>query len=510
MFKTSIFSFFLLFSFFVSAQVPDSTDKNYAVFYYDNGLKSSEGILIDGKPDKYWISYYPSGEKKSEGNRRGFELDSIWTFYDESGRIKSTISYFKSLKHGISEEYDTLGNVISEIPYVEDTLQGVAKHYYEDENIKETVPYENGLKQGTGYKYGQDGRIISIIEYKHDFIASREDINRYNQQEEKEGVWKDFYDNSRLKTEARYKNGLLNGYLKKYDNTGKLISAVLYIDGKEQEEGENIADFKLEREYFPSGNVKKTITRNLSGRREGVSKEFNEEGELILSEFYRNGHLIASGIIDENGLKQGEWIEYYLNGNVKAKGSFLAGNKTGKWKYFFMNGELEQEGYFDNVGRYTGEWKWYYPSGKILRIEEYSRGKEDGLSVEYSEEGEEIARGEYIDGDKMGEWFYQLNDHTEHGGYRYDEKNGKWEGYYPNGKLSFEGKFNEGLPEGEHKYYFPSGVLKRSEKYRYGMRHGKWKWYDENGILTLTVQYKDDVEKKIDGTKVEFSGVSGE
>ena len=59
----------------------------YTVFKYENGKKSSEGILKNGKPDNYWKTYYETGVLKSEGNRKNFELDSLWKFYNEKGKL---------------------------------------------------------------------------------------------------------------------------------------------------------------------------------------------------------------------------------------------------------------------------------------------------------------------------------------------------------------------------------------------------------------------------------------
>ena len=45
-------------------QAQDSTflhDPDYKIFYYPNGIKSSEGRIVDGKPDGWWKSYNEKG-----------------------------------------------------------------------------------------------------------------------------------------------------------------------------------------------------------------------------------------------------------------------------------------------------------------------------------------------------------------------------------------------------------------------------------------------------------------
>ena len=65
----------------------------YTKFTYPNGKISSEGMMVNGKPDGYWKTYYVTGVKKSEGNRKNFLLDSIWLFYNELSDTTEKISY---------------------------------------------------------------------------------------------------------------------------------------------------------------------------------------------------------------------------------------------------------------------------------------------------------------------------------------------------------------------------------------------------------------------------------
>jgi antitoxin component YwqK of YwqJK toxin-antitoxin module len=84
-----------------------------------------------------------------------------------------------------------------------------------------------------------------------------------------------------------------------------------------------------------------------------------------------------------------------------------------------------------------------------------------------------ITKGEYFDGEKEGEWFYELNDHQEKGKYRYGERNGYWEHRFPEGKVSFEGSYVDGAPQGKHKYYSEDGYLIKEENYSFGQKDGK-------------------------------------
>ena len=103
MLRTIIFIFSLL-PLFVSSQEVNRQSKFYKAYYYENGSISSEGQLIDGKPDGYWVTYYPNELRKSEGNRKDFQLDGEWKFYDEKGNLKDIISYKEGIKDGFSKK----------------------------------------------------------------------------------------------------------------------------------------------------------------------------------------------------------------------------------------------------------------------------------------------------------------------------------------------------------------------------------------------------------------------
>ena len=77
-------------------QAQDSTflhDPDYKIFYYPNGMKSSEGRIVDGKPDGWCKSYNEKGVLVSEGNRKNFLLDSLWTFYNDDATVRMKVHY---------------------------------------------------------------------------------------------------------------------------------------------------------------------------------------------------------------------------------------------------------------------------------------------------------------------------------------------------------------------------------------------------------------------------------
>lgn len=507
MYKVLI-SFLLIFFTFSNIKGQEKLTDGYQKFYYSNGQVSSEGLIKNGLPEGYWISYYPNGIIKSEGNRKASLLDSTWIFYSELGNIQSKINYEKNKKFGFQITYSDSCNIIKKEYFENDIKQKFTTLFYDvkGNKKKEDIPFLDNVREGKGYEYDkEDSRLISIIIYKKGTLIGREKINRKDKFNNKYGTWKKFYDDGKLKEESRYKNDLLNGYLKEYDRNGKLINATLYIDGVAQIYAEEISNLDIRKEYYKDGTVKKEGIYDVIGKENGLFKYFDKKGKIEKTEIYSHGILIAVGLVDEEGKRQGYWEEYYIEpeGQIKSKGKYKDSKKIDEWQYYFANNKLQQIGKYLKDEKPTGLWKWYYESGKLLREENFRKGLEDGMMHEYLEDGSIITEGEYIDGLKEGEWLYQHGDHKEIGKYRDGQKSGIWHYYYlTNNNLNFEGNFIDGVPDGKHKYYYENGKIKREEIYTMGIKKDNWKYFNELGELNLTVYYKDNKEYKIDGTKL--------
>ena len=175
-------------------------DGDYTTYYYDDGTVSSEGFLLDGRPNGYWTTYYPTGQIKSEGNRVEFQLDSVWVFYNEEGQLSSKITYDKGEKTGETLTYKN--GVLYERVFLEnDTRVGEAELYFPTGELQKRVPYIDGLEHGEGFEYARDGRVITLLKYGDGYLKSIEKINRYDSRKKKRGKWVTFH-----------KNGFVNVY----------------------------------------------------------------------------------------------------------------------------------------------------------------------------------------------------------------------------------------------------------------------------------------------------------
>lgn len=82
---------------------------------------------------------------------------------------------------------------------------------------------------------------------------------------------------------------------------------------------------------------------------------------------------IAEGFYTKDGLKNGPFISYFLNGKLQAKGTYINNKYDGDWVFYYSNGNLQAKGHFDN-GQYTGKWEQYYENGQPELFFEVNNG----------------------------------------------------------------------------------------------------------------------------------------
>lgn len=489
----------------------EKTENGYVKLYYPNGKISSEGTMVNGKPDGYWKTYYLNGVVKSEGNRRNFLLDSLWIFYDEKGDTTEKINFVLGKRNGYYYKYNVrnvlnVGSVnymASKELYVNDKREGLSYYYFENGKVKEVINYKNGKKSGPGKEFDQNGVVITLYEFFNDYMIDRQYVNRINDKGLKQGTWIELYDNGKIKSEKVFVNDTLNGYANEFNERGDVSVSLLYDKGnlKQPEKSQEFTlDERIDR--YPNGNIKRKgfYRGNIPI---GIHTFYKEDGTIETARIFNDsGIVVSEGYLTEDGKKEGHWRNLFENGALKSEGIFKNNRQVGEWKFFFSGGGAEQIGNFNN-GSFDGEWKWFYKNGKPLRVEEYSRGKRDGIFMEFNEAGDTITNGRFVEGEMDGDWVIKVGDNIEKGKYVVGLKEGIWKEFYKNGVLKSEGNYIQGNPDGKFLIYYDNGKLKEEQFYVNGFKEKTWRKFDELGVIALTVAYENDVEKRINGIKIE-------
>jgi antitoxin component YwqK of YwqJK toxin-antitoxin module len=525
----SLFIFFIFNFCFLVFKSQVTNPNGYNIFYYENGKKSSEGTMREGKADGYWKNYYKNGVLKIEGNRKNFALDSIWKFYNDKAKITKAVNYLEGKKNGFTISYDTNQRISSKEVFLNDIKQGNSYWYYPSGKTKQITPYVKGKPDGYSYEFSEDSTIISIIKYQAGILANIERINRKDELGNKQGVFKDFYEDGKLKEEKKYKDDLIDGYVKTYDKKGNLSNTEKFNNGNKVKNAPELAKLDVYKDFYEDGTLKyeggyingmpvgthyhykqKYICDSLPVARDDTSdvmiKKIVCRNRAVPDSAitFNEGIKIEYGAVDSLRNKIGIWSEYHNSGEFRGKGLYANDKRIGDWVFYYPNEKVEQRGKYDKKGHAQGEWKWFYENGSLLREETYFDNLRNGIMTEYTEDGKIITKGEYIDDMQEGIWFYETPEYKEIGKYVNDKPDSLWKRFYmPKEKLRFEGRFLNGDEDGKHTWFWENGKKMTEGSFIGGMKQNDWKFYDEAAFNYLTIFYENNVEIKFQGVKIE-------
>jgi hypothetical protein len=123
-------------------------------------------------------------------------------------------------------------------------------------------------------------------------------------------------------------------------------------------------------EYYDSGEIMKSYELK-ENKLQGEYKEFYENGNVKLVHLYKNGMLIDSSIYYTEMAKIDKILYYittdtsYLkkfeNGKLSFEGKFFKNNKVDQWRFFDSDGRLEKVfEYIDLCGTIYTNQGWYF------------------------------------------------------------------------------------------------------------------------------------------------------
>ncbi len=170
--------------------------------FFANGQPRRVVTYVNDIPDGVETVYYESGKKEIEGKYVKGEREGAWMHYNDDGSVQIQIYYAKG-------------------EYVKDQKEnGTFKEYYPNEQPKSEVTYKNGKKDGRFVEYHDNGHFVEQPTKLGPDQNARQDTERVLQ-------------GQTIKREGTYRNDLLEGDVKEYDEAGKLLKTTTYTAGKE-------------------------------------------------------------------------------------------------------------------------------------------------------------------------------------------------------------------------------------------------------------------------------------
>lgn len=375
------------------------------LYYYPDGKIKKRVPFVNGIEDGMAYEYDQDGiiitlieykkgfivnrDKINRKDRNNLKQGK-WVYFYDSGRIRMEGVYRDDMKNGYFKQYDREGNLVVVEKYIDDNLQenvaelvelDVRTDYYPSGKIKTVASYKDGVPEGIRREYSEDGRILMAYTFRDGQITGQ---GIMTEQGIKQGPWKEYYSDGKLKAEGDYSEGKKVGGWKYY-----------YPDGTLEQEGYYNAEGLLDalwKWYYPSGTLLRE-EQYLNGLADGSSVEYDENGKIVTSGEYiedkEEGKWFYNidGAIEEgtyrNGLRNGPWSSYYQDGQLRFSGDFIDDNPNGKHISYWGNGKLKEEGRYV-MGLKEGDWLKYDPDGTLFIVISYEKGietKYDGIKI---------------------------------------------------------------------------------------------------------------------------------
>ncbi len=170
-------------------------------------------------------------------------------------------------------------------------------------------------------KLEQFEKEVSEDLFKTDIDSLRFKIKLPLEALQKDTLYEELYDGkSVVKYQGQIEDNAINGVWKTYYPSGNIQSSVNYVYGKVEGEA-----------FFYFDDSKKTMKARAT---------FDDEKIIdYYEEYYDNGARKAR-IEYDDGLPDGEAEFYYRTGKIKIEAEYRKGQKHGKWKYYNEKGEL--------------------------------------------------------------------------------------------------------------------------------------------------------------------------
>jgi len=318
------------------------------------------------------------------------KLDLIIHNKSFQNKLNIDLEYYKEIsgKYKIAEgdkkgkEYKLGTNIlIFEGEYKNGKRNGKGKEYYKNGKLKFQGEYLKG-KRWSGKGYNIDGEIILELENGKGKEYYKKDKLKFEGEFFGEKMWNGKIYNYQGKEEFVIING--KGYIKEYNNEGKLLYEGEYLNGERNGKG---------KEYFLK--TKLIFNRNKYFNPINISRNefpFSQFSPFqILSNYprfsYYNCFYNPNLDIDYNLYKESKK-------KIKFEGEYLNGKRWNGKGYNFK-GEEEFE-----IKDGKGYIKEYNDNNELIIEGEYKNGMIYGKGKEYNKEGKLIFEGEYKYGER--------------------------------------------------------------------------------------------------------------
>jgi len=138
------------------------------IVWFENGIKKSEGGMVQGKRSGDWNFWYENGKPKGSGPYTAGAKNGIWKYFFETGALEAQGLYRDDRREGAWNFFYPNGTKRLEGSYTGGLRQGVWINYYETGRVFFKGEYRDGLASGAWEYYFQNGQLNQKGEYQNE------------------------------------------------------------------------------------------------------------------------------------------------------------------------------------------------------------------------------------------------------------------------------------------------------------------------------------------------------
>ena len=234
--------------------------------------------------------FYCDSTDFSNSNDTVVKLETYY-YFDFINNSKDSVVIEENSSNTYKKEKITI-----EITVKNSKLNGSIKYYLNDSLLLLEGYMKNNLPDSTFVKYHTSELKYKIVSIRSSFKNGL-----------KNGTEIEYDKEGKVKKVCNYENGIFNGIYQNYDYKGNLLSKGSYIRGKKagnweekypdkkvlislNYENDILIDY-IWTSFYPNGNVFYEGTFDKSGKLNGISTTYDENGNVKSTEIYKKGKL---------------------------------------------------------------------------------------------------------------------------------------------------------------------------------------------------------------------------
>ncbi len=139
-----------------------------------------------------------------------------------------------------------------------------------------------------------------------------------------------------------------------------------------------------------------------------ATRVFSANGAVAYTTFFNQKNSVVSEGKTVNRLNEGEWKYYHENSkDIMTIENYSKGKLNGVRKVFYKDKSIAEETTYVN-GIKNGPYRKYTEKGIVLEESNFKNGQYDGIATFRDGDGNIVTKGPFVDGLKKGMWeFYE-------------------------------------------------------------------------------------------------------